>query len=74
LIELCRRVVKSKSPKVAERLLPSQSGFFFGGTQYDESYFGDLKDTVKMLAPIIRELKADEINGISSYCEYGSSW
>lgn len=30
-------------------LLPTQPGFFFGGTDYDEYYFEDLEDTVKIL-------------------------
>lgn len=33
----------------AEELLPTQSGFFFGSTEYDEYYFSDLEDTVKIL-------------------------
>jgi hypothetical protein len=30
---------------LANDLLPSQAGFFFGGTDYDSYYFGDIKDT-----------------------------
>lgn len=32
---------------VAEEVLPSQSGFFFGGTDYDQWYYQDLELTVK---------------------------
>jgi len=35
--------------KLAEDLLPTQEGFFFGSTGYDEGYFTDLEDTVKQL-------------------------
>jgi hypothetical protein len=35
--------------KLAEDLLPTQEGFFFGDTGYDEFYFTDLEDTVKQL-------------------------
>ena len=35
--------------KLAEDLLPTQDGFFFGSTGYDEVYFTDLEDTVKQL-------------------------
>lgn len=31
---------------VAENLLPAESGFFFGGTDYDEWYLNDLRETV----------------------------
>ena len=43
LDELCRLVLEDHS-KAAE-LLPTMSGFFFGGTDYDEYYFDDLKHT-----------------------------
>ena len=38
-----------KDSTVAEELLPSQRGFFFGGTEYDEWYLQDIDDTIKML-------------------------
>ena len=37
LLELCKRVKADHS--LAEELLPSASGFFFGGTEYDEWYY-----------------------------------
>ena len=43
LAETCRKVLNDKS--LASELLPSQSGFFFGGTDYDELYFNDLEYT-----------------------------
>ena len=33
-------------PSSAIELLPSQGGFFFGGTDYDEGYLQDLRDTI----------------------------
>ncbi len=36
-------------PGVAAAVLPTQSGFFFGGTDYDEYYLQDLKDTVVII-------------------------
>lgn len=38
-------------------LLPSQSGFFFGSTDYDDWYIEDLKETVKALKPIVEHAK-----------------
>lgn len=35
--------------KLAESILPTQSGFFFGGTDYDEYYLQDLKNTVEII-------------------------
>jgi hypothetical protein len=36
-------------PKTAETKLPTQAGFFFGGTEYDDYYLEKLKDTVEII-------------------------
>lgn len=51
--------------KVAEELLPTQSGFFFGGTEYDQWYIRDLEETIKII---------DEALKIGGEFEYHSSW
>lgn len=56
-----------KDPTVAIELLPTQSGFFFGGTEYDQYYYEDLEYTKKVL----EELLATEDEG-EFY--YESSW
>jgi len=38
-----------------EELLPTSSGFFFGGTDYDEYYFEDIDRTVKLLEELLKE-------------------
>lgn len=48
----------------AHELLPTQDGFFFGSTEYDEWYFQDLENTVKALK---------ELDDNADY-EYQSSW
>jgi hypothetical protein len=53
---------------VAERLLPTQSGFFFGSVDYDEWYLGDLKETISVLEEELRTSKS------SDHYEYWSSW
>lgn len=40
-------------PDIAEELLPTYDGFFFGSTDYDEWYIDNLKETVKALKPIV---------------------
>jgi hypothetical protein len=47
LVLLCRKALRDKEP-----LIEPRSGFFFGGTEIDEYYWGDLEDTVKQLAPL----------------------
>jgi hypothetical protein len=63
LLELCKKVEADHS--LAESLLPSASGFFFGGTNYDEWYFEDIKNTIKILEDAIED-------GGEFY--YSSSW
>lgn len=53
-------------PELASQLLPTQAGFFFGGTDYDKWYFEDLKETKDILTQAL----ADEACGF----EYTSSW
>lgn len=40
---------------VAEDLLPTQDGFFFGGTEYDQWYVKDLDNTIKQLESLLEE-------------------
>lgn len=55
--------------ELAEELLPTTSGFFFGSTQYDEWYVENLKSTVEQLDKILKETDFDNY-----YIEYQSSW
>ena len=50
--------------------LPTTSGFFFGGTEYDEYYWAELEKTLKMLNGIFNNPKAYEDIDF----EYHSSW
>lgn len=53
LRDLCQQVLADH--KKAPELLPTQAGFFFGPTEYDEYYFEDLADTVEALKNIKEE-------------------
>ena len=44
-----------KDKTLAMQLLPSQSGFFFGSTEYDNWYFDDLKYTKQLLKKLLRK-------------------
>lgn len=52
LMDTCKDVLKNKT--MAENLLPTQSGFFFGDTDYDPYYFKELKRTVNTLKHVIK--------------------
>jgi hypothetical protein len=47
LLGVVKEVLADKSK--ADELLPTQQGFFFGSTEYDEYYFHDLEHTKKIL-------------------------
>ena len=44
-----------KDPTVAQELLPTSDGFFFGGTDYDQYYFDDLESTRKILEEVLEQ-------------------
>jgi hypothetical protein len=74
LLAICVKIVKNKSAKVADKLLPPQSGFFFGNTAIDDWYYNDLKNTIKILRPLIKEIKAEQKLGTYPEVFYQSSW
>lgn len=55
--------------EVAE-LLPTESGFFFGNTEYNEYYLEDVKYTLKVMEQCLKEIAGGDI---ASY-EYEASW
>jgi hypothetical protein len=55
---------------VAEKLLPTREGFFFGSTEYDEDYLDEVIRTRDWAA----EMLADRANGVSGDICYSSSW
>jgi len=65
LLDVCTKVIADNT--LAETLLPSASGFFFGGTEYDEWYYQDVTNTIEYLTEILKEEEADEF-------EYYASW
>lgn len=77
LVDTCKTILnapKSKQKQLAEELLPTQRGFFFGGTEYDEYYYEDLKYTVETLEPLLEELRQAKEQGFSVTMYYHSSW
>lgn len=60
LISRCERVLADHS--LAETLLPTQSGFFFGSTDYGQYYFDDVKDCLRQMKKY-RELLTDGVTG-----------
>lgn len=54
---------------VAEELLPSCSGFFFGGTSYDQWYVYDVAETIKIIERVLATTDFE-----TQMIAYVSSW
>lgn len=67
LLGVCQEVIAHNHK--SDFLLPTQSGFFFGSTEYDEWYFEDIKDTIKILEKVLEETDFDR-----QMITYQSSW
>lgn len=51
LRDTCREVLADKSK--ADELLPTEDGFFFGGTEYEEWYFNGLAYTAERIEKLL---------------------
>ena len=58
-----------KNPSVAMELLPTTSGFFFGGTDYDEYYVNDIKETIDIVTKVLETTDFEK-----EMVYYVSSW
>lgn len=67
LLVKCIAVVADHS--LAEELLPSQDGFFYGSTEYDEYYFTDVQDTLNSLSRLLADPELERWD-----FSYTSSW
>ena len=74
LLDLCNQVLADHSK--AEELLPTEGGFFFGGTEYDEYYFQDLEYTQRRLGELIPLMKRKNDKGYGDHdsAVYQASW
>ena len=68
LVDLCK-LIKAEPHTAAEKL-PTQSGFFFGGTGYGEDYIADLDSTIIQIEAILTNPKFTDDWGF----QYQSSW
>ena len=72
-MDVCKTVLDAKHKdefeSIAMRLLPTQSGFFFGGTDYDNWYIADIEDTINIIEKVLAETDFD-----NEIITYQSSW
>jgi hypothetical protein len=91
LLKICKDVKalhnnkeKGIDEQTPEAILPTQSGFFFGNTEYEDGYYFDIEKTIKILEPLVELNKKihDEVYDESKphkhtdipYYYYQSSW
>ena len=67
LLTELKEIYESNNKDVAKEKLPTQEGFFFGGTEYDEYYYGDVKETIEMFESLLNEEEGGDFY-------YSSSW
>lgn len=70
LKQACIKALKFKGVKrnnALDSILPTQDGFFFGNTEYDEDYFKDCKKTIDIINRVLCFPQEWEV-------EYHSSW
>lgn len=72
LLEVCQNVKAEQH--LAPELLPSQEGFFFGGTEYDKYYFRAIDATIEIIENILKEHADEEDGDWSASYYYQSSW
>ena len=63
----CREVLRNLD--LAEDILPTTAGFFFGGTEYDEWYVRDLRTTIDIIEDVLKTTDFDK-----EMIYYVSSW
>lgn len=67
LVERCNAVLTASNRKEkAEDLLPTQSGFFYGSTEYDKYYYEDVKEVRDWASGVLNDLKDEEM--VLMYC------
>jgi hypothetical protein len=70
LVQDCRKVLMSGAdPEVAQEVLPTATGFFFGGTEYDQYYYEELDNTIKAVEQLLNDEKLKDYDFY-----YQSSW
>ena len=61
IMEKAIKILTTKDTELAEELLPTRSGFFFGSTEYDEWYFEDMVEILKEFGKLLKKWEDDDI-------------
>lgn len=74
LVALCEHLLIARDGDEAAELLPTESGFFFGSTDYDDWYWEGLTETVDQLKPLVDWFDSDSSNQHVWDVFYRASW
>jgi hypothetical protein len=68
-LKILKKVKQEHKRIVSKKLLPTASGFFFGSTAYDNYYYENVEDAIKIIKKVLEEtdFKNEKI-------VYGASW
>lgn len=72
LLKVCKEIKEGKV--VAAEALPTQPGFFFGPTDYDEYYMEDIDSTIGIMERLLVEDDRKDKDYFSFDLKYRSSW
>lgn len=64
IIKYAKTILETRDTDIAEKLLPTQSGFFFGSTEYNRYYFADVKDVLEQFSEYIDDWTDDTIGWV----------
>ena len=64
IIKYAETILETRDTNIAEKLLPTQSGFFFGSTEYDDYYFEDVRDVLEKFSEYIDDWTDDTIGWV----------
>lgn len=74
LLGLCQTLLADRDEEKAEELLPTQDGFFFGGTDYNDWYWDCLEQTVDQVGGLLDWFDAEPHRAAYWDVYYRSSW
>ncbi len=57
----CNKVLRYHDDESSEEFLPTCSGFFFGGTEYDESYYEDVEKVRNWVDELLPTISDDDV-------------
>lgn len=74
LVGLCETLLGKRDAELAEEYLPTESGFFFGDTEYGDWYWDCLQATVDQVKPLLMWFDEDDSRRFGWDVHYQASW